>query len=77
MRTSTLAFAVLALTVALAACEKRDPLFCEMNGSDPRCLAGGDGGVVDGQKASSRSAAPSRARSAGVSSSSITAATTS
>ena len=35
---------VLAL-VAIAGCQKRDPLFCEMNQADPRCLGGGDGGV--------------------------------
>ena len=40
---------LLGLALSLAACEKRDPLFCEMNGTDPRCLAGGDGGV-DGQE---------------------------
>jgi hypothetical protein len=41
MRALVLAVVVL----ALAACEKRDPLFCGMNMNDPRCLAGGDGGV--------------------------------
>lgn len=40
---------IVVVMLALAACEKRDPLFCEMNANDPRCLAGGDGGV-DGQE---------------------------
>jgi hypothetical protein len=36
------------LVGALSACEQRDPLFCSMHLDDPRCLAGGDGGLPEG-----------------------------
>ena len=33
------------IALSLASCEKRDPLFCSMNQSDPRCALA-DGGII-------------------------------